>query len=330
VKTGLLKKRVVTAVLIIILAVSVPALQGCKSRKEEKKSSTAAETTRGFLVSTEELAALLKRPDVVIVDARPAEDYGKLHIPGAVNISRDMVRNPDDLQEILDYKRKHGFAVPPETAGRIFGGAGIGPDTRVIVYDSIKFPHASIIWAMLKYFGHDNVQVLKGGFERWAAEGRPLTAKPPPVRKKTFRASPRPEMVATRKWLFDNREKLVLLDMRSFEEYLGINPAGNPRGGHIPGAISLQWSSLAGDDTVKDPGEMRGILREAGVTPDKEIVTYCNIGIGRSTYGFMVLRMLGYDNVRVYGGSFEDWSADTGLAVETTKKGSVEDWEVEE
>ena len=327
---GLLKTKAVTALFIIVLAVSVPALQGCKSRKDGKKSSAAAETTGGFLVSTGELAALLNRPDVVIVDARPAEDYRKLHIPGAVNISKDMVRNPDNLQEILDYKRVHGFAVPPETAERIFGNAGIGADTRVIIYDSVEFPHASIIWALLKYFGHDNEQILNGGFQKWASEGRPLTADLPSVRKKTFRASPRAGMVATRKWLLDNREKLLLLDMRSFEEYLGINPAGNPRGGHIPGAISLPWNSLAGGATVKDPGEIRGILREAGVTPDKEIVTYCNIGIGRSTYGLLVLRMLGYDNVRVYGGSFEDWSADTGLAVETTKKGSVGDWEVEE
>ena len=135
-------------------------------------------------------------------------------------------------------------------------------------------------------------------------------------------------MVATRQWLFNNRENTVVLDMRSFEEYLGINPAGNPRGGHIPGAISLEWRYLAGDTTVKSPAEMQEILKEAGVAGDKEIVTYCNIGIGRSTYGLMVLKMLGYDNVRVYGGSFEDWSDDPELAVATTKKGSFEDWEI--
>ncbi len=325
-----MKKQGVTVYFFIILVIAVFVLQGCKTRKDEGKSSANAETTSGFLVSTGELAALSNQRNVVIVDSRGAEDYRKLHIPGAVNIPKDVFRNTDNLQEILDYKRDHGFAVPPETVERIFGEAGIGADTRVVIYDSVAFPHASIIWALLKYFGHDKAQVLKGGFEKWAREGRPLTADLPVVRKKTFKASPRPELVATRKWLLDNREKLILLDMRSFEEYLGINPAGNPRGGHIPGAISLQWRSLADDATVKTPAEMKEILMEAGVTPDKEIVTYCNIGIGRSTYGLMALKMLGYDNVRVYGGSFEDWSGDTALAVETTKKGSVKDWEVEE
>ena len=128
-------------------------------------------------------------------------------------------------------------------------------------------------------------------------------------------------MVASREWLLKNRRDVIVLDMRSFDEYVGVNPAGNPRGGHLPGAISMDWTHLAGAETVKSSAEIQKILKEAGITKDKEIVAYCNIGFGRSTYGMMVLSMLGY-KARVYGGSFEDWSNAEELQVATTKIGS--------
>ena len=310
---------------IIVMFLSILALGGCKTQKEEK-SPPLSETTSDFLVSTEELAAISNQQNVAIIDARGADDYRKLHIPGAVNIPSDRFRKPDTLQKILEYKKNKGFAIPPEMAERIFSEAGVNSNTRIIIYDSITFPHASIIWTILKYFGHDNTQVLRGGFEKWASEGHTVTAELPEIQKRIFVASPKSEMIATREWLFNNKENIIILDMRSFEEYLGINPAGNPRGGHIPGAISLEWRHLAGDATVKSPDEMQEILYEAGITKDREIVTYCNIGVGRSTYGLMVLKMLGYNNVRVYGGSFEDWSNTPELAVGTTETGSFKDW----
>lgn len=285
---------------------------------------------------------------MVIVDARSEADYKKFHFPGAVNIPKAQFRDPKVLKEILEYKKNEGFFIPPEMAEVLFSDAGIGANTRVVVYDSIAFPDASIIWALLKNYGHDNVQVLKGGFEKWVSEGRTVTSEQPKVveavqvveggvkkwapkgRKpadltKSFIARPRPELTASREWILKNKETIRLLDMRSFEEYVGVNPAGNPRGGHPPGTISMEWLQLAGNETVKSPEEMQKILDEAGVAKDKTIVTYCNIGFGRSTYGLFVLKMLGYD-VRVYGGSFEDWSGATDLRVATAEIGSFKDW----
>ncbi len=279
-----------------------------------------------YLVETGELARLLSSRDVVVVDARPEEDYRKAHIPGAVSLPKSRFR--EDLKTVLEYKSEHGFAVPPETAERIFGEAGVDERTRVIVYDSLSFPDASIVWATLTYFGHRDVRVLNGGFEKWVREGRPVsTENPAPVRKR-FRASPNPDMVASLQWLLDNRNRVVVLDMRSLAEYAGIDAAGNPRGGHIPGAINVEWKELAGDGTVKPAADIRRILREKGLddSDGKEIVTYCNVGIGRSTYGLMVLKMLGFDRVRVYGGSFEDWSASGRTKVATNLAGSHKDW----
>lgn len=185
---GIRNKEAVTALLLIIFVIT--ALQGCKTKEEGNNISMTSETTSDFIVSTKELAALSKQQGVVIVDARGPEDYRRVHIPGAVNIPKDMFRDTDNLKDILDYKRDRGFAVPPETAERIFSEAGIDTNTRVIVYDSTSFPHASIIWAILKYFGHDNVQVLKGGLEKWASEGSSVTTELPVIQKKTFIAAP--------------------------------------------------------------------------------------------------------------------------------------------
>ena len=197
----------------------------------------------GFLITTEELATALNQKNIVVVDARAAEDYQKMHIPNAVNIPKTQFRESLILKDILNYKRTMDF-YSPEAAERIFSNAGIDASARVIVYDSIAFPDASIIWALLKYYGHDNVQVLKGGFEKWVSDGREVSSRLTKIQKKTFIPKPRAEMVASREWLFKNKERVILLDMRSFEEYVGVNPAGNPRGGHLPGAISLEWTHL--------------------------------------------------------------------------------------
>lgn len=322
----------------------VVAVSGCAA----EKVSAPAVMPSGYLATTEELAALVNQPNAVIVDARSEADYRRFHISGAINIPKAQFRDPKILKEILEYKMKEGFFVPPEMAETIFSDAGIDAASRVIVYDSIAFPDASVIWALLKYYGHDNAQILRGGFEKWISEGRTATSGQPKVveaaqvveggvkkwapkgRKpadptESFVARTRPELAASREWILKNKDNIHILDMRSFEEYVGVNPAGNPRGGHPPGAISAEWLQLAGNETVKSPEEMQKILNEAGVTKDKTIVTYCNIGFGRSTYGLFVLKMLGYD-VRVYGGSFEDWSGATGLQVATAEIGSFNDW----
>lgn len=286
----------------------------------QKNAETAEKTARitilpGYLVEAKELASLLDKPNVVIVDARAKEKYQKAYIPNAVNIPKTLFRTPEDIE----YKKTGGFAISPEKAEKVFGKAGIGPNSRVIVYDSITFPDASIIMVLLRYYGHNNVQVLKGGYEKWISEGFPVTNKPTVIKMASFKAAPKPEMVATLEWILTNRKKITILDMRSFAEYIGTNPADNKRGGSIPDAINIEWTEFAGDSTVKSAEEIQKVLNKYGVTKNKEIVTYCNWGIGRSTYGFMVLKMLGFEKVRIYGGSMEDWSAKPELPMGDVK-----------
>ena len=287
----------------------------CQRVNKSAEKITEIKILPGYLVETEELTSLIEKEDVVIVDARAEDKYKKFHIPNAVNIPKTIFRTPEDIE----YKKINGFVIPPEKAEKIFGNVGIGAETKVIVYDSITFPDASIIWTLLKYYGHDNVQVLKGGYEKWVSEGRPVTQETKMLKRANFKVKQKPEMVVTLGWILDKKKDITILDMRSFAEYIGTNTADNKRGGSIPDAINIEWVELAGDSTIKSVEEIQRVLNKYGINKEKEIVTYCNWGIGRSTYGFMVLKMLGFEKVRVYGGSMEEWSAKADLPIGDVK-----------
>ncbi|HAP66839.1 MAG TPA: hypothetical protein DCQ99_03295 [Nitrospinae bacterium] len=310
-KVASCKLQVTSTIAFILLTFVI----GCQRTGKVEEKTIGVKISPGYLVETDELASLLEREDVVIVDARSEDKYKKFHIPNAVNIPKTIFRTPEDIE----YKKGGGFAIPPEKAEKVFGEAGIVANSRVIVYDSITFPDASIIWTFLKYYGHDNVQVLKGGYERWVSDGRPVINEVKVVKRADFKVKPRLDMVATLQWLLDKGKDVIILDMRTFAEYIGTNTAGNKRGGSIPGAINIEWVELAGDSTIKSAEEIQKVLNKYGINKEKEIVTYCNWGIGRSTYGFMLFKMLGFEKVRVYGGSMEEWSSRADLPIGDVK-----------
>lgn len=266
-----------------------------------------------LLVATEALAKLLKEPNVRIIDAVDPASYRRAHIPGAVNI---FYLGLADIKA----RKKNGHPLSDKDAERIFGAAGIDKDTRVIVYDGGEGPFASGVWFVLDFFGHKKVQVLNGGFRKWVKEGRPVTQQVPKPAKKAFVAKPRPEKVVTLKWLKKNLRKknVVIVDTRSFKEFIGadVRP-GAARGGHIPGAMHLEWKKFTGKmNTFKPAERIKRVLARRGITKDTKIVTYCQTGIGRSTDLALALKLIGYDNVLEYTGSWQEWSADPRLPIE--------------
>lgn len=276
-------------------------------------------------IETEEVAKLSGQSNVVIIDARRKPAYEAGHIPGAVSMPFTLFRDADDLV----YKAKNGLLVAPEKAEKVFGNAGIDNNTRVIVYDSAldDRPFGASFYVTMQQFGHDNVQLMRGGIEKWVKEGRaPLTNDVPAVTAKTFKAKPRPEMAATKDWILQNADKVIFLDMRSFDEYTGLNTAGNPRGGHASGSYATEWKGFAGKETIKSPQEMLSALRNSGapISKDKVYVPYCNWGVGRGAAGYFYLKLLGFDNVRVYGGAMEEWSRDKDLPYSTYDVGKLE------
>ena len=266
-----------------------------------------------LLIETEALAKMLNQPNLRLIDAIDPASYQRAHIPGAVNLFYLDVAK-------IDARKKNGYPLSEIEAEKIFGEAGIDASTQVVVYDGGEGPFASGVWFVLDFFGHKNVKVLNGGFRKWLKEGRPVTQETATVEKKKFSPKSRPEKVVSREWLEKNlRSKdIVVVDTRSFNEFIGkdVRP-GASRGGHIPGAVHLEWTKFSDKlDTFKSAQAIEKVLAQRGIGKNTKVVTYCQTGIGRSTDMALAMRLIGYDNVVEYTGSWEDWSADPRLPIE--------------
>ena len=263
--------------------------------------SVAARET--VLIDTAVLAERLAKGGFALIDAENATDFIRAHIPGAVNLYYM------DLED-ADENAKTGRPIFPQLAATRFGDLGISNDTEVVVYDSGNGRAASAVWYILTFIGHDKVRILDGGFRKWVKEGRPVTQETSGRAKVRYVVKrPRPDWVLTTAQM--QAAEAVLVDARSLAEYAGKEAGGARQAGHIPGAVSLPWDRLAGTlATFKDEATLRREFARAGFTPDKEIITYCNPGLGRSTFLLLALTLLGYDKVKVYPGSYIEWAAD--------------------
>lgn len=261
-----------------------------------------------FLVSGEALAAEMKHGKLRLIDAENAGDYARAHLPGAANLH---YLELEDAEE----NARTGLPIFPQLGASKFAALGITPASSVVIYDGGDGRAASAIWYILRFLGHEKVRILDGGFRKWIKEGRPVTQEAPKLAKATYAPKPRADW-ALKTTELDTKRQLVL-DARSLGEFAGKENGGARQGGHIPGAKAFPWTQLAGDSaSFKPPAEMKKILAAAGIPPDQEIVTYCNSGIGRSTWLLAALTLAGYGKVKVYPGSWIEWASDPARPLE--------------
>lgn len=269
--------------------------------------STAA-TAANFLVDGEVLSAEIRQGKVRLIDAETAADYARAHLPGAASL-------PYLELEDAEENAKTGLPIFPQLGASKFAALGLTRESDVVVYDGGDGRAASAVWYILRFLGHEKVRILDGGFRKWLREGRPLTQEAPKFAKATYVPKPRADW-ALKTADLDSKRQLVL-DARGLGEYAGKDTGGARQGGHIPGAKAFPWTQLTDATTsFRPPAEIMKILAAAGITPEREIVTYCNPGIGRSTYLLAALTLAGYDKVRVYPGSWIEWASDPARPIE--------------
>ncbi|BAY60365.1 rhodanese domain-containing protein [Calothrix brevissima NIES-22] len=183
--------------------------------------------------------------------------------------------------------------------------------------DAIPGTGAWIFW-LLKVFGHENVLVLNGGYQKWMAENLPVAtglSDFPPSEYFISDIDPQKRIFLEEVQASIGNPNRVLLDVRSLAEYRGEfffdqPPVGNERAGHIPGAVHVEHG------TFKSFAQLQALYASQGITPDKEIIPYCAIG-GRSGFTWFVLKyLLGYPLVRNYDGSWNEWSRVPDVAIE--------------
>jgi thiosulfate/3-mercaptopyruvate sulfurtransferase len=263
-----------------------------------------------LLAETGWLAQHLQDPNVRIVDVRGANSYQEGHIPGAVYIS---------MGDLVDQKAPiRGMLATQSQVEALLGQAGISPATTVVVYDDNGGLWAARFFWILDYLQHKDVRILNGSFAKWTKEGRPLTKDTPKVQTMEYQGNPLPARSVSRDGILGKLKDpgLRLVDARTQGEYQGQDLAGNKRGGHIPGAVNIEWGrNLDQTGAWKSAQELQKMYEAAGVTRDKEIVTYCQTGV-RGAHDYFTLRLLGYPRVGLYDGSWEEWGNDTALPAE--------------
>ena len=200
----------------------------------------------------------------------------------------------------------------------VFGGLGITNNTLVVIYDDgWGLYSARLFWAM-DYYGHENVGILNGGYGGWIEGGYDTDDNIPVITKTGFQAEKDGAKIATSEWIQANLDNpdVKILDVRSEKEFIGESLFSD-RGGHIPGAVNLEWKrSLEDGSTVfRSAEELIETFQMHGITADKEIVVHCQTGI-RGAHSYFTLRLLGYQNVRLYDGSWAEWGNNPELLKE--------------
>jgi thiosulfate/3-mercaptopyruvate sulfurtransferase len=263
-------------------------------------------------VSTDWLEEHLEDRGLMILDVQPnVHDYIQEHIAGARYMNEGLLR--------VSFEGLPGRYVPPEAIQPILRRLGLKSDIPVVVYTgtgAFKGWGDGLEQTMVAYslarFGHDNIYVLDGGLDKWKEEGKSLTKLFPKVEESDFSVQVRPEYFIEYEEFkrIKDEEDVIVLDARPPAMYEGQGPWMKP--GHIPGAINLPWATLMDDKNkrlLKSDEEIKALLNARGIEPDRTII--CSCGTGReATNEFLLFKWyLGYPMVRIYEGSFTEWTS---------------------
>jgi thiosulfate/3-mercaptopyruvate sulfurtransferase len=255
-----------------------------------------------LLIEPAALRPRLGEENLRVVDLCKDTTYQQLHIPGAVHLPY--------AQIVASSHPAHGLLPDPDQLELTFSACGIGNQTRVVVYDDEGGGNASRLLWTLEAMGHRDYALLNGGLHAWANEGHPFNRDTVRVDQADFKAHPDPSAVAETDHILQRlgSDDLALWDTRGSNEYRGISRFSHYPG-HIPGAVNLDWLELMDRQRnlrLKPEAELRKRLAGLGITPDKEVIAYCQTH-HRSSLAWFVLKYLDYPQARGYPGSWSDW-----------------------
>ncbi len=283
---------------LLLVGLAVPAAA-------QTAPTTAAPTTFArpeLLVEVTWLAANLTARNLRIVDLRP-RGYAEGHIPGAVWLDNNDIRNPVAPPTFLPTPRE--FAA-------LMGRLGISNTTRVIAYDDRGGIYAARLWWILNHYGHANVALLNGGWTKWTADKLVTDALVPTPTAGTFAVKAGTVGVATADDVKAaiNNKNVKLIDGRTQGEIDGKDLRGIKRGGYIESSIPVYWEDTLEPTlrTFKSPAEIAALWRGKGVGPTDHVTVYCQIGM-RASHDLFTLALLGHDltKLRNYYGAWEEW-----------------------
>lgn len=260
--------------------------------------------TMDVVVSTDWLAEHLEDPDVIVIDVRPADQYAEGHIPGARNIDIYPLKILDS-----DANRISAWV---ETVTHAFERAGIAHSSRAVFYEDISGTTAARgVWLMCA-LGIGEGAMLDGGLSAWERAGRPVSTEPGIAEPTSLDTRLDTGLFATADDILSSidGDETTIIDTRADLEWMQ---------GTIPSARHLEWvHHLNPDGTLKSRGELLALYEEFGLNPDGDAITFCASGY-RAAHTWLVLTMLGYDNVRNYAPSWGEWGRRDDLPIAATR-----------
>jgi thiosulfate/3-mercaptopyruvate sulfurtransferase len=300
------RSHILTGGILIAMALFFPSLLSAKP-------SPLKNFDHPRLIETRELLNLTSHPSVRIIDMRTSLlEYLKGHIPNAVYLHFENLHIPEK-------------GIPAQAPDRIClerllgNSLSLSNHMWVILYSEQSNPNATLLAWTLDYLGHKKVGILNGGWEKWMSEKLPAIQEYPSLSPNKFFGKVIRETFAEKKWILDQltAKNVVIVDARSPRQYSG-EEGEEIRRGHIPGAKNVFWeTTLEGDEVKvwKKKEDLEKLFAESGVTKDKEVIVHCRTGREASHVYFTLKYVLGFSRVRLYRGSWVEWSADKNLPV---------------
>ena len=274
-----------------------------------------------ILIAPAQLAALQAAEPTVVIDTRDADTFASGHIPGAVNLR--------EVFTFLATSTPEGLKELKATFAKALGDAGLsGKETAVFYEDSMNSGYGQSCrgYYLLTWLGYPKIKVLNGGFSAWKAADLPVSTEAATPVPATFPELPLSDVMLTQAdVLAALGTDTVLLDVRDVDEWIGdsSSPYGKdfaPRKGRLPGAKWVEWYRFmkpsAQGPVFKTPDEVKAECATAGVSPDDTVYLYCFKG-ARASNTFLALKQAGFSDVRMYFGSWNEWSRDESLPIET-------------
>lgn len=278
--------------------------------------------TESTLVSPKDLASLMESEPCVLIDTRDGDSYAAGHLPGAVNMH--------DIFTFLATSSAEGMHELTDKFADEFGAAGLSGEETAVIYEqsmNTGFGQSCRGFFLLKFLGYPKVKVLHGGYQAWTAEGMPVSTDAVTPTPKTFPVTDTGhnlmlDVADVQAALGD--EKIVMLDVRDVDEWIAdsSSPYGKdfcPRKGRLPGAKWIEWYRMmkpsAEGPMIKSKDEILAECATVGIKADTPVYIYCFKG-ARASNTFLALKEAGIEDVRIYFGSWNEWSRDPSLPIE--------------